>query len=646
MFLSLLFFILSAVLLTVIQAPIDWSFLAWMALVPFALACTPTLRTKRLFLWASLAGFLYWMVNLYWIIPITIPGWIFLGLYLGLLWPALAVVLRWCRSKNMPLVLALPVLVVGIEYLQGFPLGGTSNSYPAGGWMSFQGLQRIMLGGFLWRLLGHSQYVHTPIVQIADIFGAGGVSFLVAMVNGFLVDVIAEIGAYRARRPITVLSNHPSPATHVRIHQVHLILWYVVRDAVGDLAASRRRLPPRLIAVEAACVVVAVAATLLYGQWRIEQTEQVVTPGPLVASLQSNVPQSVKGSLSKSDVMFNELLAQSREAAAAGADLIAWPETMVQKFLQPHLWPLLEDPNEDRRTYETLAAHARGRAYVLVGTVGADILSKPDGERYVGNYNSAFMFRPDGTRDPGRYDKIHLVLFGEYLPFRHTFPWLITQIQRLMPEAYRTDYSLEHGRNYTVFEMNVPIKPSANQAAGSHAVPADTKYRFGIIICYEDTVPYVARNFTLDENGNKRIDWLVNISNDGWFVRFLEKGPSIKPSAELPQHAAICTFRAIENRVPIVRSVNTGISCLIDSLGRIHDGYLAGSQGFPQQALRRTGVEGWFLDRLPTDKRVTFYSRHGPWLDTICALIFAALLATRCGAGVKGVWNARRARKK
>jgi apolipoprotein N-acyltransferase len=585
-----------------IQAPIGWSFLAWVAMVPFAIACRPTLRTKQLFKWAFLAGFIYWLLNLYWIIPITIPGWIFLGAYLGLLWPALAVVVRWCRSKSIPFFVALPVLVVGIEYMQGFPLGGASSSYPAGGVLSFEGLQRMLFGGFLWRMLGHSQYANTTIVQIADIFGAGGVSFLVAMVNGVLVDAAILVHAKRSRETAWAKAH------------------------------------PTILIGEAVLMTGLLAATWSYGQWRIGQTEQMVAQGPLVASLQSNVPQSVKKSFSNSGILFNDLLAKSQEAAAAGADLIAWPETMVQGILQPRIWPVLRDPNEDRLFYNTIARHAKGTAYVLVGALGAEVMTRPNGELYLGNYNSAFMFRPDGTCDPGRYDKIHLVLFGEYLPFRHTLPWLITQVQRLMPEAYRSDYSLEHGKNYTLFSMEVPVK---REPAEPNAPAGGTKYHFGVIICYEDTVPYVARTFALDEKGNKCIDWLVNISNDGWFVRFLEKGSAVKPTAELPQHAAICTFRAIENRLPIIRSVNTGISCLIDSLGQVHDGYIAGSSGFPPQAMQRTGLEGWFLDRLTIDKRVTFYSRHGPWLDTICALIFAVLLATRCSIGLKSAWNGR-----
>jgi apolipoprotein N-acyltransferase len=134
------------------------------------------------------------------------------------------------------------------------------------------------------------------------------------------------------------------------------------------------------------------------------------------------------------------------------------------------------------------------------------------------------------------------------------------------------------------------------------------------MICYEDTVPAIARRFALDEQGTKRLDWLVNISNDGWFVRF--KDEKVMPSVELAQHATVCAFRAIENRLAIVRSVNTGISCLIDSSGRIVNGFLAGT--LPPNTMARTGMPGWFLDRVPIDRRTTFFSKYGEWLGFCC----------------------------
>jgi len=581
----------SALMLTLIQPTIGWSFFAWVAMVSFAVGCSPAFRPRTMALAAFVIGFFYWLVNLYWIAPITIPGWIGLCFYIALLWPLLALALRFCRTRNIPLTLALPILVVGAERLQGFPLGG-----------------------FYWRLLGHSQYANLTLIQIADFFGVGGVSFVVALVNGFLADLLLTMPAWRPsckgtppRSPGQTQGPTPTPP-----------------DDIFDLLFAGTKPSGLSLAIRTALVVTVVVATVLYGRWRLEQAGECVTEGPRVAALQSNVPQSVKISLKASDELFAELLAQSEAATAAGAELVAWPETMVQAILQPELWPFLSPPpQQDKVFHETLARHAKDTAYLLVGAYGANVLTNGQGDPYLGDYNSAFFYRPDGSRAPNRYDKIHLVLFGEYIPFRRSFNWLYEQLKRFTPKEYQYDYSLEHGTNYTVFEMTTPIGPAEPNA---QAQPGTT-YRFGTIICYEDAIPYIARNFALDERGRKQVDWLVNISNDGWFVRFHKDSPKVVATSELAQHAAICVFRAVENRLPILRSVNTGISCLIDSTGHMRDSYTTASKGFPTKAMRRTGMAGWFLDRMPIDKRVTFYSRHGQWLDTICAMAFVALLA-------------------
>ncbi len=593
----------SALMLTLIQPPIAWSFFAWVAMVSFALGCTPAFRARTVALAALIVGFLYWLGNLYWIAPITIPGWIGLCFYVALLWPLLALGLRFCRSRNIPMTLALPILVVGAERLQGFPLGG-----------------------FYWRLLGHSQYANLAVIQIADIFGTAGVSFLVAMANGLLADVVLFMAA---RRPTNLGFAEEKSDGSNGASSPH----DQTESTVFDAYFAGPRPSGRSISLGVALVVMAIVATLLYGRWRLEQTQQTVTDGPLVAALQSNVPQSVKDSFKAGDDLFAELLGLSRQAAAAGAELIAWPETMVQGLLQPELWPFLRSvPEEDRVYHRTLAQHAKDTAYVLVGAYGGEILTDAQGDRYLGNYNSAFLYRPDGLRDPNRYDKIHLVLFGEYIPFRRSFNWLYQQLKRFTPQEYQYDYSLEHGTHYTVWAMTIPIAAAEPNAP----VEPNATYHFGAIICYEDTIPYVARRFALDKNGRKRVDWLVNISNDGWFVHFRNGTSEVTASTELAQHAAICAFRAVENRLPVLRSVNTGISCLIDSTGQIRNGYRTASEGFPAAAMHRTGMSGWFLDRMPIDRRVTLYSRFGPWLDTICAALFVVLLAGSAVARVVG----------
>ena len=542
-------FVVSAVILTVIQPPLSWGFLAWAAFVPFVLACSPRAKAGPQALAAYLVSVLYWMGNLYWMVPITIIGWVVFCLYTGLLWPVLVLGVRWCRAKKVPLFLAVPVLIVGIERMQG-----------------------LFVGGFLWRLLGHSQWRNIPIIQIADIFGAGGVSFLVAMVNGLLADLI--------------------------------------------ISARRKNLSKIVQFVKIGVVGTALIAAILYGRWRIAQSDESIETGPVVASLQSNVPQSVKRTFEEGEKIFYPLMAQSKAAAEAGAELIVWPETMVQATLNAEVLDILEPSHPWKVLDRALGQHSKDTAFVLVGAYGG--MPDETGTKLAERYNSAFLYRPDGTRCDRRYDKIHLVPFGEVLPFKKGLPWLYNILMKFTP--YNYDYSLDYGSKYTVFEMT-----------GGQ----DESHKFGVIICYEDVVPYIARRFALDAQGRKRIDWLVNISNDGWFVRFDDDSGEVRPSTELAQHAAICVFRAVENRLCIVRSVNTGISCLIDSLGNIRNGFSAGT--LPSKAMVRTGMAGWLADRMPIDRRVTFFSKYGQWLDFCCEgcvflFIIGSLLARLLGA--------------
>ncbi|MHC4310554.1 MAG: carbon-nitrogen hydrolase family protein [Planctomycetota bacterium] len=188
---------------------------------------------------------------------------------------------------------------------------------------------------------------------------------------------------------------------------------------------------------------------------------------------------------------------------------------------------------------------------------------------------------------------------------------------------YGYDHSLDAGTEYTVFEM-------ADPPADSTSTLDSQPYKFSVIICYEATIPAIARRFALDKQGRKQIDWLINISNDGWFVRF--KDEKVLPSTELAQHMAICVFRAVENRLSIIRSVNTGISCIIDTLGHVKNGSLAGT--LPDNAIERQGIAGWFADKLPIDKRITFFSKYGQWLDFCCAICLLLLIIIPVSANI------------
>ena len=560
-------FVASAVMLTVIQVPISWSFLAWVSLVPFILACRPAAKPKRLALAAYLISLCYWLGNLYWIAPITVVGWIALCLYMALLWPILALCLRFCRMKKIPLFIAAAVLVVGAERLQG-----------------------LFLGGFFWRFLAHSQYANITLIQIADIFGAAGLSFLIAMVNGLVAELILDARYSMLDARCSMLD---APA---------------VAEAMADKRCWKSIFKISNF-LKTALVCAALAGAIVYGQWRINESDRFVEDGPLVASLQSNVPQSVKQSFQASDVIFNGLLQDSKASARAGPALIVWPETMVQSTLDPRVLGRLSPAYHCRVVDKTLREHSKETAFVLVGAYGGTLEMQEDLTLNLAKrYNSAFLYKPDGTQADKQYSKIHLVLFGEFLPFKKSFPRLYNVLMKFTP--YNYDYSLDAGEEYTVFEMTEP-----------KAAEAKT-YRFGVMICYEDAVPAIARRFAITKEGQKNLDWLVNISNDGWFVRF--KNGEVFPSTELAQHAAVCVFRAVENRLAVLRSVNTGISCLIDTVGRVKNGFLAGT--LPREAMARTGMAGWFVDRVPIDKRTTFFSKYGQWLDFCCALCLVLLI--------------------
>ncbi len=567
-------FVASAVMLTVIQAPVSFSALAWVSLVPFILACSPESRPRNLVPVAYIVSVCYWLGNLYWVFPITLAGWLAFCLYTAVLWPVVALCLRYCRAKRIPLFLAAGVLFVGAERLQGF-----------------------FLGGFFWRFLAHSQYHNITLIQIADIFGAAGLSFLIAMVNGLLAELILDArhsmgGSLKSPR---LRGDKLAPAE---------------AGGFGDGLLRCKSI------LKIAVVCAAVIATVAYGRWRIKQSDKFVEPGPLVASLQSNVPQSVKRGGKASDVIFDELLQKSKAGAEVGAELIIWPETIVQAELNKGYLIYLDESSQPKFFDRALSEHSKDNAYLLVGATAATV--ELQGTDYVvtEKYNSAFLYRPDGQQDQKRYDKIHPILFSEVLPFRKSCPPLFRLLMKFNPYGY--DHSIDAGSEYTVFEM------TSEETQNSKLKTQNCGYRFSTIICYEATLPAIVRGFVLDQRGQKQIDWLVNISNDGWFVRF--EGEKVYPSTELPQHAAVCVFRAVENRLAVVRSVNTGISCLIDSLGRIRDGYIAASADLPITAMERKGMAGWFVDEMPIDKRVTVFSRYGQWLDFCCVVCLVLLI--------------------
>ena len=549
-------FLGSALLLTVIQPPLGWSWAAWGAYVPMILVSAPRLRVRTLILTGYVVGAAYWLASLWWVKPVTWQGWLAFCLYTGVLWPVLSLCVRYCRGRRWPLVIVAPVLIVGVEQLQG-----------------------LFLGGFYWRFLAHSQYRNISIIQIADVFGAAGVSFLIAAVNG----LIAE-----------------------------WLLYAVAPTSLPATSSRRRQSAKTAMLTKSSIVAAAVVASLFYGRWRVAQTDRMVQAGPPVGVVQSNTPQSVKETFQSGRQIIEEMLELSQACAKFGADLIIWPETMVQAVINREVVELI-DPNHESAQFDRVLSYhaAQSKANLLVGAYAATPRITDDRHvDLVEKYNSAILYDATGRKADQRYDKIHLVPFGEVIPFQRTAPWLYGLLMWFTPYTY--DYSLSYGTEYTIFDMNSP------------GTAARSRHRFAVMICYEDTVPAIARRFALDDAGRKHVDWLVNVSNDGWFVQLNDDTGQIVASIELLQHVAICAFRAVENRLAVVRSVNSGISCVIDSAGRIRDGFEGGS--LPDAHTHRTAVKGWLVDRMPVDPRVTVFSKWGQWLDFCCKMSVWAII--------------------
>jgi len=537
-------FVASAILLTVIQPPFNISFLAWIALVPFVLGCLISKKTWPIVLFAYLISLVYWLGNLYWMILVTVPGGIAFCIYMAVYWPILAVCLRYCAQRRVPLWLTLPILVVGAEAFQG-----------------------LCFRGFGWRYLGHSQYANITIIQIADLFGAGGVSFLVAMVSGLIADLV----------PATCGGVRPPRTAAAKFVGIILTIFVVI-------------------------------AVFFYGRYRINQSAGFLVEGPKIGVVQSNVPVVASKDSEPPETSFLNMLIDSRDCLQTAAPvMIIWPETMVEAVLSDSYLKYASDDDAAKIFHNALLRHSSEGVYLLVGAFAGDAGKIDDKIELKTSYNTAFLYEPNQPQRRQQYSKIHLVPFGEYIPFKDTLPFLNKFLIMLTPYDY--DYTINAGREYTVFKMKAD----------------DKTYRFGVMICYEDTVPKIARKLTLDNSKTKQVDWLVNISNDGWFVS--ERKGKIKPTTELGQHTAICVFRAVENRVPVVRSVNTGISCYIDSLGRIHNGYISGT--IAKQAFDRVCQRGWFADRVLIDKRITIFSQTGQNLEITCGvcLIFTAFVS-------------------
>jgi len=543
--------LVSVALLSAAQQPVGWSWLAWCALTPWALAVATARNTRAALLITYLAALAYYLLNLYWLTWVTFAGYLALACYLAAYFPLIGSLLRAVYlHRRWPFTLVLPLL-----------------------WVAHELGRATLLTGFPWFFLAHSQHDHTMLIQIADLTGAYGVTFLIAMVNGFICDLLL--------RPVVQGKNTRTP----------------------QLSTARLFMLTTLVLL----------ACLVYGHFRLNQGQKTISPGDTIALVQDAIPQHVKASGASDEDIFASHLATTQAALAATPkpSLIVWPETMVPAPLNQNFLALPQDFLTDAgkelqaaaRDYDKqLKQIAAKNTALLVGAAGLNFTSQGQLNRY----NSAFLYLPSGKRFNQYYSKMHLVPFGEVVPFKKSWPWLHNLLNSLTP--YDHDYSLTAGQQPTIFR---------------YTARDDKTYRFAVPICYEDVMPQIPRQLAAPIENKKRVDFLLNISNDGWFVTGGRDKP-VKPSAELSQHLAICQFRAVENRIPIARAVNTGISAFIRPDGSLQQNYLAGS--LPKNATERQAVAGFITDTLHLDSRVAPYNRIGDAFALACTALATLIL--------------------
>ncbi|MFH1621736.1 MAG: apolipoprotein N-acyltransferase [Candidatus Omnitrophota bacterium] len=481
--------ILSSLLLLLSFPKFNLEFLAWFSFIPLLFAIEN--KTKRAAFWLSYScGFVFFISILYWLVHVTLIGLIILSIYLAFYFAFFGYFFVGFRRRlpkfNFLIIIFLSSIWVILEYLRS-----------------------QLLSGFPWALLGYSQYLNIGLIQIVDITGSFGISFLIVFVNLYLFEIIKSISSKEFKLAVRIL----------------LILFLIF------------------------------AVIYSYGSYAINKYSDISKTVIKVSLLQGNIPQEAKW-----ESVFRTKIKQiyfdlTQETVKDNPDLIIWPETAYPDYFS----------SEDRIAYNTLIQLARkAQRPILFGAVL---------EQQNKYFNSAVLIPADLSR-PIFYKKIHLVPFGEYLPLRQYLPFM---------EKFVPIEDFDAGKEFVVFKT----KNSQRETVS-----------FGALICFEDIIFELARQLRL--NG---ADFLVNITNDAWF----------KDTSSPYQHMQASVFRALENRVYVLRSANTGITCIIDNCGRIVN-------RVKDKNNKDTFVKGFISGEVKKQDTLSIYSRFGDILILACAI--------------------------
>jgi apolipoprotein N-acyltransferase len=340
----------TGLLLTASFPRVDLGILAWVAFIPLfhAIKGADPFACFRLGFIAGLAHYatlMYWIalvIHHYGQLPVALCVGILmlLVIYLSLYPGVFALIISQLRARSLPLYLTAPIFGVVLEYLKS-----------------------LLLSGFPWENLGHSQYSRLHLIQISDMLGVYGVSALIFAVNGVLFEASQSVSGNRT------------------------IAWKPVTG-----------------------IALVMAACLVYGAWRVESVDRVAASQRKrrIAFVQGNIDQSQKWLASFQHETLRRYGALSTAALKAEPDLIIWPETALPFYF-------LHDIDLTRETLELVRSSG---VYFILGSPSF----RKTGQQ-VRYFNSAYLVDPTG-KVVGKYDKIHLVPYGEYVPLKRYFPFL------------------------------------------------------------------------------------------------------------------------------------------------------------------------------------------------------------------------------
>lgn len=506
---------LSGVLHTLIFPAPNLTFLCWVALAPLLLAL---LRARR---WEG-----DWL-------PATAGQGFLLGYVSGLIWAAGSCFWVYHTMHvygGLSVPVAAGILVLFCLALAAFiglfgallcfaaarRLGRRAVLLAPALWVALE-LLRTYLADFPWDPLGNVLVDNIPLSRLATVTGVHGLSFEIMLVNtAFAAVFLAE----REKRRLLLVAS---------------VVAAVVLQAAGLVQ------PPKVPAPGTARLVQSDVPILPASGWTAEYYQRTLQE---LAAL--SVPRP-------GELPPNE----------PAPDVIVWPESPAPFFLT------------DKRFLEVVGQVARAAsASVISGSLGMVRENDPNSPLY----NSAVLIAPSG-RMMDRYDKIHLVPFGEYIPF-----------QSLLSFAHKL------------------TREVGDFAPGSERKVLDLgASKVSVLICYESVFPNEVRQFAA-----RGAQWFVNISNDGWF------GETGAPE----QHLRMARMRAVENHRWLLLATNTGITASVDPYGRV-------VARAPRNL--RTVLDAPYGVATGT----TFYTRHGDWFAYACAIISVVVLLLRLRAGFR-----------